>query len=108
MHRRIFYAGMAVLIAGLVAAALIYAFAAENTGVDPAADIISNRAYERRIELFGGKAAVYMVRFNRWLESLWQGTQLAYTVGVLSIAIALGCFWVARLVAEPTQDTHDE
>jgi len=68
----------------------------------------SRRAYERSIELFGGKAMIPMVRFNQWLGSLWHGERLAFTMGVLSIVVALACFWVARLVSERTAGDQDE
>jgi hypothetical protein len=46
----------------------------------------------------GGMAAVYAARFNRWLAGLWHGRPLAYTVAILSVAIALLCFMVARMI----------
>ena len=86
---RISYYGVAILLAGLVAAALIYILAADDRGSDPAAGIESGRVYEYNIERIGGKAAVYAARFNRWLAGLWHGRPLAYTVAVLAVAIAL-------------------
>ena len=108
LHERIFNAGIVILIAGLIAAALIYAFSAEDTGPSAAARIASSRGYEFQIERIGGKAAVYAARFNQWLGSLWQGRQLAYTVGVLSIVIALGCFWGASLVSARSPNDRNE
>ena len=89
---RFCYAGIAVLCAGLATAGLIYAFAAE-----PAAEpeFANPRAYENQIERIGGKATLYAVRFNEWFSSLWHGKALAFTVALLSVAIALACFWAA-------------
>jgi hypothetical protein len=98
LHVRIVYGGAAVLVLGLVSAAVIYIFAADDGGADPAAQIASGRVYEYNIERIGGMAAVYAARFNRWLAGLWHGRSLAYTVAVLSVAIALVCFVVARMV----------
>ena len=98
LHVRIFYGGVAVLVLGLVSAAAIYIFAADDGGADPGAQIASGRVYEYNIERIGGMAAVYAARFNRWLAGLWHGRPLAYTVAVLSVAIALMCFVVARMV----------
>ena len=108
LHKRIFYSGVAVLFAGLTGAALIYVNSAEIAARDPATEMASRRAYERSIELFGGKAMVTMVRFNQWLGSLWHGERLAFTMGVLSILVALACFWVAGRVSEPTPGDEDE
>jgi hypothetical protein len=98
LHVRIFYGGVAVLLLGLVSAAVIYIVAPDDGGADPAAQIASGRIYEYNIERIGGMAAVYAARFNRWLAGLWHGRSLAYTVAVLSVAIALVCFVVARMV----------
>ncbi len=98
LHILIFYAGVAILLGGLVAAALIYIVAADDGGSDPAGEIASGRVYEYNLERIGGMAAVYAARLNRWLAGLWHGRPLAYTVAVLSVAIALVCFCVARMV----------
>jgi hypothetical protein len=105
---RIHHCGVAILLVGLIVAALIYAFAADEGGRDPAAEIASGRVYEYNIERIGGMAAVYAARFNRWLAGLWHGRPLAYTVAVLTVAIALGCFWVAHLVSTPSANESDQ
>jgi hypothetical protein len=102
LQARIRYGGMAVLAAGLIGAALIYSFAADDEGPDLGAEIASGRVYEYNIERIGGKAAVYAARFNQWLAGLWHGKQLAFTVAALAVALALVCFWVARLTENDT------
>ena len=98
LHVRIRYSGMAILLVGLVSAALIYILAPDDNGPNAAAEIESGRLYEYNIERIGGMAAVYAARLNRWLAGLWHGKPLAYTVAVLAVAIALLCFAVARMV----------
>jgi hypothetical protein len=98
LHILIFYAGVSILLGGLVAAALIYMFTADDGASDAAGEIASGRVYEYNIERIGGMAAVYAARLNRWLAGLWHGRPLAYTVAVLSVAIALVCFCVARMI----------
>jgi hypothetical protein len=99
---------MVILFAGLIGAALIYVFSAEDPTGGLVTEIGDRRANEFQIERIGGKATVYVVRFNQWLGSLWQGRQLASTVGVLSIVIALACFWVAGLVSARLPNDQDE
>jgi hypothetical protein len=96
---RFLYLGAAALATGFVAAALIYAFA-DAAGPDAAAQIAGSRVYEYDVERIGGKSAVYAVRFNQWLASLWHGTTLACTVAVIAIAAAAICLLAAR-VATP-------
>ena len=91
--------GVVILVAGLASAALIYFLAPEDPSAEAARTIASGRAYEYNIERVGGKAAVYASRFNQWLGGLWHGKALARTVAVLSVAVALLCFVLARMVA---------
>jgi hypothetical protein len=98
LHVRVRYGGMAILFVGLVGAALIYIFAADDSSSRGAAEIASGRLYEYNIERIGGMAAVYAARFNGWLAGLWHGKPLAYTVAVLAVATALLCFAVARMI----------
>ena len=91
------YAGVAILVSGLVSAALIYAFATDDADAEAAAEIASSRAYQHNLELMGGKFALLSVEFDEWFASFWHGRPLAYTVAVISIAIAGLCLWVAHL-----------
>lgn len=104
----IYYWGMAILLVGLVGAALIYVFAVDDGGGDPAGEIASGRMYQHNIELMGGKLAVFSDQFNQWFAGLWHGRPLAYTVAVLTVAIALACFWVARLMSVPMPSEPDQ
>ena len=55
-----------------------------------------SKSYRSDLERFGGKAAVFADDFNRWFAGLWMGKRLAYTVGVLSIGVALMFFRAAH------------
>ena len=108
LHSVIHYWGVAILLVGLVAAALIYVFAADDGDTDLAGEIASGRMYQHNLELMGGKFAVYAAWFNQWFAGLWHGRPLAYTVAVLAVAIALVCFWVARLMSVPVPGESDQ
>jgi len=87
---------VAILVVGLVSAALIYAFATDDADAEAAAEIASGRAYQHNLELMGGKFALLSVEFDDWFASLWRGRALAYTIGVLSVALAGVCLWIGR------------
>jgi hypothetical protein len=95
------YWGVAILLAGLAGAALVYVFAAGDEGAELAAEIARDRMYQHNLALMGGKAAVYMAGFDQWFSSLWHGRPLAATLAVLAVGIALACFWVAWLMSPP-------
>jgi hypothetical protein len=108
LHAVIYYWGVAILLVGLLGAALIYVFAADGEDTDLASEIANGRMYKHNLELMGGKFAVYADQFNRWFAGLWHGRPLAYTVAVLAVAIALVCFWVARLMSVPLPGESDQ
>jgi hypothetical protein len=108
LHVVIYYWGVGVLLIGLIAALLIYVFAADDAEVDYARQIASGRMYEHNLAVMGGKFAVYADQFNQWFDGLWHGRPLAYTVAVLAVAISLVCFWVAWMTAGPSPSEPDE
>lgn len=92
----LYVAGYVVLVAGSAASSWVYRSAAKEDARSAAeAEISSTRAYEYRLEATGGKANVLGFEFERWVASLWHGTRLAYTLAVLSFAVALACFLIA-------------
>ena len=99
LQKRWYLAGKAVLLAGLIAAALIYASAAppddavsQYSAVDP--------RYQIELQRIGGNAAVLMAQLHQWFDGLWHGTALACTVAVLGIAIAGACFFIGHFFAD--------
>jgi hypothetical protein len=99
LHLRVYRSGVIILVIGLVSAALLYFLAPEDPNAAAAREIGSGRAYEYNVERIGGTAAVYTGRLNQWLDSLWHGKQLAATVAVLTVVVALLCFLLARMIA---------
>jgi len=105
--------GAAILIAGLVAAVAI-----DQTASDERSDVLryeiidgvaypvlasESKSYRSDLERFGGKAAVFADDFNRWFAGLWMGKRLAYTVGVLSIGVALMFFRAAHKLSKQSR-----
>ena len=105
LHRRIHLAGIVVLVIGVLGALLIYLLAASADGANNnVPDFSADRRFNYEIERVGGKFTVYSSAFNRWLATLWVGTNLAYTVAALSVTAALLCFWLARFMSYPPLD----
>jgi hypothetical protein len=107
LHERVFYAGVGILAAGLIGAGAIYVLTSDDSSRSAPIEFANPRAYEFQIERLGGKAAVYAVRFNEWFSGLWHGRDLAFTIAVLSIVIALVCFWVAHRLARTVESDQD-
>jgi hypothetical protein len=87
---------VAILAAGWVAALGIYVTATPVEEDPQIADMEYSKAYEHRVEVTGGKAALEAERAQAWFESLWQGQRLAYTTAALTALVALGYWAVAR------------
>ena len=112
---RLYLAGTLILIVGLIAAALVYFLAADQTGTGAAGySIVGGNIYTltlaestrelQEVERIGGKPAVLVLEFHRWFLSLWHGRHLAYTLALLSAAIALLCWHIASLMGEDVGD----
>jgi hypothetical protein len=98
-RKRLYRAGVAVLAAGLIAAAIIYASAARpDSAASPYA--IADPRYQIELQRIGGNAAVLMAQLHQWFDSLWHGTALAYTVAVLGAALAGVCFFIGYFFAD--------
>ena len=104
---RIRRCGWLILLVGWSFAALNYVSAASDNANGNADNIVGARSYDYNIERIGGKAALYAVRFNEWLGGLWHGRTLSYTVAILTLVLAIACFWVASLISEPIADKTD-
>jgi hypothetical protein len=99
LRKRLYLAGIAVLLAGLIAAAVIYATAPSP---DDAVALygIADPRYQMELQRIGGNAAVLMAQLHQWFDGLWHGTALAYTVAVLGIALAGACFFIGYFFAD--------
>ena len=105
-RRRLYQISAAILLAGWLGAAAIYATAPDDDGdalgyefVDGVAYPIltyESKKYRHDLERFGGKAAVMADDLNRWFAGLWVGKHLAYTLATLASGAALACFLTAR------------
>lgn len=103
---RLNLAGALVLALGVLAATWIYFHAAEDDGDVIGYVVVNGESYPLRasdskryradLERFGGKAAVFADDLNRWVQSLFQGRRLAFTIAVSAIAVSAVCFRVAR------------
>ena len=107
-HAIVNFVGVIVLLSGLACAALIFVLAPEDGSSNAAQEITRGRMYQRDIALVGGKGALYATRFGEWFADLWHGRELSYTIAVLAAAVALACFWLARLMSVPAPGESDE
>lgn len=104
--KRLYLAAAIILLAGLSSAAIIFLAAAENGSDNPLVRQFENSKRHRHdLELVGGKMIVLSDRFYRWLDGLWHGKSLAFTVVWISILISGGLFAAAYHL--PAEDRHD-
>lgn len=104
-RKRLNRLGVLILLAGLLAAALIYVTAADEDDalayeiVDGVAYPVlasESKAYRHDLERFGGKSALFADDLRRGLASLVQGKRLAGSVAGLALIAALVCLATAR------------
>jgi hypothetical protein len=95
-----------ILLAGALAAAIVYVTARERTGSALGYDPLAEKKYLRQMERLGGKANVLSAEFQDWFDGLWRGRRLAATLLVLS-AISAGGFWYV-VTLPPLEDAGAE
>jgi hypothetical protein len=103
-HRRVRLAGLLVLVAGWIAAAIVLVAAGRPGGEDAPE---ASRGEARTLERIGGKAVVRTVALDRWFASLWEGERLGWTLAVLALVIGGGCLYVGGLMGETGVDGEE-
>jgi hypothetical protein len=102
-----------ILVVGSISAFLIYHSAVNEPADDSGYEVIggfiypgggaSNKRYVHDLQLYGGKSAVLADDFVRWFSGLWHGTNLAYTVGVITLIVSFLIFIVGNNVHVPAK-----
>ena len=106
--KRCYAVTAAILLVGFGCAAAIY-LAATEAAPDPFAEFEKSKKFAYELERMGGKAALVAHDFNKWFAGLWQGETLAYSVAVITIAIAAGYYFVASsLAAEASSAARED
>ena len=96
-----------ILLLGLGSSALIYLTADTEPENDVFYEYQHSKKYKHDLELYGGKANVLANDFTRWFGGLWQGRSLALTVGVITLFISFGYFYIASMLDHDAHDKND-
>jgi len=106
MRKFLYLSSAVILLVGLSSSVWIYRAAMNNETSDSNYEFIggfvypaeggNTKRYVHDLQLYGGNAAVLADEFIRWFNGLWRGESLAYTVGIITIAISLVLFLIAR------------
>jgi hypothetical protein len=99
-HRLVQRLGLAIAVAGLVAAAAVHVTAGRDADIDA----VARQREMREVDRLGGTAGVQTVKFDNWLGSLFHGRRLAFTLAVLGVALGGACWHVGGLMGEETAD----
>lgn len=108
--------GTSILLLGLIGAATLYAMAGEapdnSTGYELVNGVVypvasgDSKRYRHDLERYGGKMAILTDEFGNWFSGLWHGRSLAYTIGVISVALSGVIFLVATQL-DPGRDRDE-
>ena len=104
-QKTLFLIGTSILLLGLIAAATLYAMAGEGPDNPTGYEVVDamvhpvtsgdSKRYRHELERYGGKMAILTDEFGTWFSGLWHGRSLAYTIGVISVALSGVIFLVA-------------
>ena len=96
-----------ILLTGCIGAAIIFA-TAESPSDNPFEEFEHSKRFARSVEVMGGKMALVASDMNRCFSSLWQGQQLAFTVLIITVAVAAAYYLIAHLIASGIESNKDE
>jgi hypothetical protein len=104
-QKTLYLIGTSILLLGLVGAATLYVMAGDSPDIPTGYEVVNgvvypvasgdSKRYRHDLERYGGKMAILTDEFGNWFSGLWHGRSLAYTVGVISVAISGVIFLVA-------------
>jgi hypothetical protein len=92
--RRPLYIALAILAVGWGIGIPIYLMGADEDSL-PFELTTGSRRYVNQLERLGGKSAVFFQEVSDAFSSLWHGSRLGITIGVLSCLVALVYYWSA-------------
>ncbi len=109
--------GTIILLAGLTGAGFVY-HSSTNDNSEAVGYVIASghvyalspddsKNYLRTVELYGGRTAVILDRFNRWLIGVGQGKWDAYLLAMLTIAVAFGFYFAANHLPNGVNENQD-
>ena len=86
-----------ILAVGFTAAVVAYIVARQQPENPLGYDPLQTKQYRHELEVYGGTANVLAAEFREWFVSLWYGTNLAYTIAVLTLLVV----FVVRFALTP-------
>jgi hypothetical protein len=107
-----------ILVVGLSSSVLIYCSSVNTQGEVLGYEVGSDgtiypimpddsKAYQRSLQLYGGKFNVVTDKFRRWFIGMWYGKSLSYTVAFISIFASIVFFSVARQLPGGSSDQKE-
>ena len=86
-----------LLAVGLTTALVAYIVARQRPENPLGYDPLQTKQYRHDLEVYGGTANVLAAEFREWFAGLWYGTNLAYTIAVLTLLLV----FVVRFAMTP-------
>ncbi len=99
---RLYMLALIILVVGLGSSVAIYLNAAEPADNSLVYDYEHSKKFRHEMEAAGGKLIMLLSETARDIEALFQGKNLAYTIGAMTIVISSGLFYVARQIRKRT------
>jgi len=100
--KRCYLTTAAILLTGFGAGAAIY-FTAGDVPENPLEEYENSKRFTHSVEVMGGKTALIANDLSKWFKGLWQGQQLAFTVAVITVVVAVGYYFIASGTGDDTE-----
>jgi len=97
----------AIFTIGILSAVFTYVTASPPPQHPLGYDPFASKKYLRDLELYGGKINILAVEFRQWLDRLWRGQNLSYTIAFITVILSY-IFWFIGSHSVSNLDTHSE
>lgn len=86
-----------ILLTGFASSIAIY-ITAQTPSANPFEEFEGSKRFTRSVEVMGGKMSLVAHDLSKWFSSLWLGQQLAFTVAVITVVIAVAYYLIASCI----------
>ncbi len=98
LRNRFYLCSLVLLLFGGALSLYLYLRADDSIESRIVEELHNTRAFRHELEVYGGKMSLLGSQMYDWFAGLWQGRQLAVTVGCICAAVSLALFLAARLI----------
>jgi len=107
LRNRCYLGSLVSFLCGSALSLYLYLHADDSIEGRIVEELHNTKAFRHDLEVYGGKMSLLGSQMNDWFVGLWQGRQLAVTVGCICGVVALALFLMGRCISDEPPSSGD-